>query len=179
LTPQSVFQLGGFKLQGKTEEAERKILAQAKKLEQLGCFGVVLECVPTLLAKSITEGIGIPTIGIGAGPFCDGQVLVWHDLLGLHSPYLKQTEKPKFVREFAQLSKQIQGALKSYCEAVDASKSPSVELKAQKAFPSPSESYYFPKNQDASNKKNTSDTNQVASKSEVQKLPDFKSLGDL
>jgi 3-methyl-2-oxobutanoate hydroxymethyltransferase len=141
LTPQFIFQLGGFKLQGKTQEAEKQILAQAKTLESLGCFSIVLECVPTSLGKKITHALKIPTIGIGAGPFCDGQVLVWHDLLGLTHNSLKENQKPKFVREFGQLSSNVQKALQEYCSAVD-----------QGSFPAPQESYYFPKSESEQSK---------------------------
>lgn len=95
LTPQSVNVFGGYKVQGKNDTQFQKILDDAKKLEAAGCFAIVLECVPTELARQITNAINIPTIGIGAGKMCDAQVLVWQDLLGLNTEF-----KPKFVRNF-------------------------------------------------------------------------------
>ncbi len=95
LTPQSVFQLGGFKVQGKSSEAQTEILNQALALEKAGCFSIVLECVPSNLATLITNKLAIPTIGIGAGASTDGQILVLQDMLGLNSDF-----KPKFVRHF-------------------------------------------------------------------------------
>ena len=96
LTPQSVNMFGGFKVQGKSEEAARKLLEEAKAVEEAGAFAVVLECVPAKLARLISEKISIPTIGIGAGAGCDGQVLVYQDMLALFSDF-----KPKFVKHFA------------------------------------------------------------------------------
>jgi 3-methyl-2-oxobutanoate hydroxymethyltransferase len=98
LTPQSATALGGFRVQGKTAAQARALLEDAQALEAAGAFMLVLECIPTPLARVITERLRIPTIGIGAGPHCDGQVLVWHDLLGM---YPRQT--PKFVRRYADL----------------------------------------------------------------------------
>lgn len=95
LTPQSVHQLGGFKVQGRGEKAGESLIKQANKLEELGCFGIVLEAVPSTLAEKITQNLVIPTIGIGAGVNTDGQVLVMQDLLGLNTRF-----KPKFVRTF-------------------------------------------------------------------------------
>lgn len=95
LTPQSIHQLGGFKVQGKTASDAFKILEDAKKLEELGCFSLVLECVPVALAQEITENSQIPVIGIGAGPSVDGQVLVLQDLLGMNIYF-----KPKFLRQY-------------------------------------------------------------------------------
>jgi len=95
LTPQHIHQLGGFKVQGKTAIAEKQLLEQAKQLEQAGCFCVVLECIPAKLAEMITQSLSIPTIGIGAGPNTDGQVMVFHDLLGLQTKI-----KPKFVKHY-------------------------------------------------------------------------------
>lgn len=125
LTPQSVFQLGGFKVQGKDAKAQELILDQAKRLEDAGCFSVVLECVPNNLAKKITEQLHIPTIGIGAGPDTDGQVLVWQDLLGMNDGF-----RPKFVRQYWNGLQQIQSALNQYHSDVQS-----------QAFPSPGESY--------------------------------------
>lgn len=95
LTPQSIHQLGGFKVQGKQQDQANNIINQAQKLEQAGCFALVIECVPHQLAKTITESIPIPTIGIGAGHHTDGQVLVWHDLLGLNTSF-----HPKFIKKY-------------------------------------------------------------------------------
>lgn len=95
LTPQSVFQMGGYKVQGRDDLSKELIATQSKKLEDLGCFSLVLECVPSDLAKSITQNLQIPTIGIGAGPNTDGQVLVLQDLLGL-----TRGHKPKFLKNY-------------------------------------------------------------------------------
>lgn len=113
LTPQSVNMFGGFKVQGKSEAQARKIIEEAKMLQEVGCFAVVLECVPAKLAKMISEAIDIPTIGIGAGNGCDGQVLVIQDVLGMYDAFT-----PKFVKQYANLKDSIQGAVKSYCEEV-------------------------------------------------------------
>ncbi len=109
LTPQSVNALGGFKVQGKGTDEARRLIDEAVALEQVGCFSIVLECVPTELAGFITERITIPTIGIGAGLSCDGQVLVLHDLLGLYDGHT-----PKFVRKYAQLAAEMQTAISAY-----------------------------------------------------------------
>jgi len=109
LTPQSVHQLGGFRAQGKTADAARSLLEDARILEEAGCFGLVLESVPSRVAGFISEKIKIPTIGIGAGAGCDGQVLVTHDLLGLYDKFT-----PKFVKQYAVLHEDIDKALKSY-----------------------------------------------------------------
>ena len=95
LTPQHIHTLGGFKVQGKTRSAHMALIKQAKQLETTGCFAVVLECIPMQLGKEITRSLHIPTIGIGAGPDTDGQVLVFHDLLGLQTDF-----KPKFVKSY-------------------------------------------------------------------------------
>jgi 3-methyl-2-oxobutanoate hydroxymethyltransferase len=113
LTPQSIHQLGGFKVQGKTEDSAQRILKEAKELESAGCFAVVLECVPSHLAKAISEELQIPTIGIGAGPDCDGQVLVLQDLLGMNVDF-----KPSFVRTFLDGRALIGQALNSYHQSV-------------------------------------------------------------
>ena len=113
LTPQSVNMFGGFKVQGKSEAQARKIIAEAKMLAEIGCFAIVLECVPAKLAKIISEAIEIPTIGIGAGNDCDGQVLVIQDVLGMYDAFT-----PKFVKQYVNLKDAIQGAAKSYCEEV-------------------------------------------------------------
>ena len=109
LTPQSVNAFGGFKVQGKGADDARRLIDEAVALEQAGCFSLVLECVPSELAQLITERISIPTIGIGAGIHCDGQVLVYHDLLGLYEGL-----KPKFVRRYAQIGNDIQAAIERY-----------------------------------------------------------------
>ena len=109
LTPQSVNALGGFKLQGKNADDARRLIDEAVALERAGCFSLVLECVPSELAALITEQVTIPTIGIGAGPSCDGQVLVYHDLLGLYDGHT-----PKFVRRYANTGQEIQAAIETY-----------------------------------------------------------------
>jgi 3-methyl-2-oxobutanoate hydroxymethyltransferase len=113
LTPQSVNALGGFKLQGKNADDARRLLDEAVALERAGCFALVLECVPSELAAMITERIAIPTIGIGAGPSCDGQVLVYHDILGMYDGHT-----PKFVRKYANAAADLQTALESYLSDV-------------------------------------------------------------
>ncbi len=113
LTPQSATALGGYRVQGKTAAAARGLLADALALEAAGAFMVVLECIPTPLAQAITERLAIPTIGIGAGPLCDGQVLVWHDLLGLYP-----RKPPKFVRQYAALGEAARQGLAAYCAEV-------------------------------------------------------------
>lgn len=120
LTPQSIHALGGFHVQGKTVEAARQLERDARAVESAGAFSVVLESVPRDLAARITQKLRIPTIGIGAGPDCDGQVLVLHDLLGL-----TQGHKPKFARQYADLSGEISRAVTSYCEDVRACTFPS------------------------------------------------------
>jgi 3-methyl-2-oxobutanoate hydroxymethyltransferase len=113
LTPQSVNALGGFKLQGKNADDARRLLDEAVALERAGCFSIVLECVPTELAAMITEQVTIPTIGIGAGPSCDGQVLVFHDVLGIYDGHT-----PKFVRQYAHIAQDMQQALEQYLAEV-------------------------------------------------------------
>jgi 3-methyl-2-oxobutanoate hydroxymethyltransferase len=109
LTPQSLNTLGGFKLQGKNADDARRLLDEAVALERAGCFSLVLECVPSELAAMITDQITIPTIGIGAGPSCDGQVLVFHDVLGIYDGHT-----PKFVRQYAHVAQDMQQALEQY-----------------------------------------------------------------
>ncbi len=109
LTPQSVNPLGGFKLQGKNVEDGRRLIDEALALDAAGCFSIVLECVPSELAAMITERVSVPTIGIGAGPHCDGQVLVFHDLLGLYDGHT-----PKFVRRYATLGEEMKSAIEHY-----------------------------------------------------------------
>lgn len=113
LTPQSVHQLGGYKVQGKQEEAARRIKEDAKILEEAGAFSLVLECVPKGLAAEITAALTIPTIGIGAGVHCDGQVLVVHDMLGLFERFT-----PKFVKKYTLLNMQICEAVRTYIKEV-------------------------------------------------------------
>lgn len=113
LTPQQVARLGGFKSQGRTAEAAKKLVADAKALAAAGCFALVLEAVPAEVAQRITDEIHIPTIGIGAGPHCDGQVLVFHDVLGL-CPGLR----PSFVKQYADLWTPARDALAAYCDEV-------------------------------------------------------------
>jgi len=119
LTPQSVNAMGGFKVQGKGVEEARRLIDEARALEQAGCFSLVLECVPAELAAFITERISIPTIGIGAGPSCDGQVLVFHDVLGLYDGHT-----PKFVRKYAHLADEMKTALTNFITDVREGKFP-------------------------------------------------------
>lgn len=114
LTPQSINTFGGFKVQGKTETAAKKLIEDAKAVEEAGAFLLVLECVPAKLAKLVTESINIPTIGIGAGAGCDGQVLVIYDMLGMFSDF-----KPKFVKHFANAGDVIREAVKTYIAEID------------------------------------------------------------
>lgn len=109
LTPQSVHALGGFKVQGKEGDAARRLFDEAVALDRAGCFAIVLECVPAEIAAWITERVSCPTIGIGAGPATDGQVLVFHDLLGLYDGHT-----PKFVRRYAEAGTVMQEALQRY-----------------------------------------------------------------
>lgn len=113
LTPQSLNALGGFKVQGKDEESAKKIIEDALAIQEAGAFAIVLECVPDKLAKRITELLDIPTIGIGAGLDCDGQVLVYQDMLGLYSDFT-----PKFVKRFANAGDEMRKGIKSYIDAV-------------------------------------------------------------
>lgn len=122
LTPQTAGLLGGFKLQGKNMDAARKIIDEAKALEQAGAFSLVVECVPEELGRAITDAVKIPVIGIGAGRYCDGQVLVYHDLLGLFDRFT-----PKFVKKYANIGDQIVNALKDYKNEVREVKFPSDE----------------------------------------------------
>jgi 3-methyl-2-oxobutanoate hydroxymethyltransferase len=113
LTPQSATILGGFKTQGRTASAARRLVLDAHALEDAGCCSLVLEAVPAPVAARITAELSIPTIGIGAGPDCDGQVLVYHDLLGLTEGHL-----PRFVKRYANLSREIRDALEAYASEV-------------------------------------------------------------
>lgn len=122
LTPQTAVKLGGFVVQGKTKESAKRILNSAIALEKAGCFSCVLECIPAELARQITTQLSIPTIGIGAGRYCDGQVLVTDDMLGLFEKF-----RPKFVKRYADLSSQVLRALSSYKEEVTSGRFPTKE----------------------------------------------------
>ncbi len=113
LTPQSIHQIGGYKVQGKKEDAARKIIEEAKILEEAGAFSLVLECIPEGLASEITHSLTIPTIGIGAGVNCDGQVLVINDMLGIYERFT-----PKHVKKYANLNLEIKKAVKTYIAEV-------------------------------------------------------------
>jgi len=118
LTPQSVHRMGGFKVQRDADE----LLADARAVEQAGAFSLVVEGVPTDIGTKVTAAVTIPTVGIGAGPHCDGQVLVWHDLLGLYDGL-----RPKFVKRYAELGQLAKGAVAEYCEEVRAGTFPAAE----------------------------------------------------
>jgi 3-methyl-2-oxobutanoate hydroxymethyltransferase len=122
LTPQSVQVFGGFKTQGKTAQAARKLVQDALALQEAGCFALVLESIPEQLARAITQKLEIVTIGIGAGAGCDGQVLVYHDVLGLFDRFV-----PRFVRQYANLNQQILEALTQFRAEIDARAFPSGE----------------------------------------------------
>lgn len=122
LTPQRVAALGGFKVQGKTAEAARRLLEEAKALEEAGAFCIVLEAIPAPIASRITAAVGIPTIGIGAGSDCDGQVLVFHDLLGLFDRFV-----PKFVKQYANLRDMAAQAISEYRQDVENGNFPGTE----------------------------------------------------
>ncbi|TAJ09581.1 MAG: 3-methyl-2-oxobutanoate hydroxymethyltransferase [Nitrospirae bacterium] len=126
MTPQSVHRYGGYKVQGKQKDQAETLIEDAKALEAAGVFSIVLEAIPAQLAKTVTEALTIPTIGIGAGPHCDGQVLVLYDLLGLFDDFT-----PKFVKPYAHLKADALQALRRYKEEVEQGK-----------FPSDSESYH-------------------------------------
>lgn len=125
LTPQSINQFGSYKLRAKEDAEAEKLKQDIKLLEQLGCFAVVLEKIPSQLAKDVTQSISIPTIGIGAGVHCDGQVLVYQDMVGMNEGF-----KPKFLRKYLNLYEQITGAVHQYVK----------DVKAQ-SFPNENESY--------------------------------------
>lgn len=114
LTPQSVHRMGGFRVQGRTEDERARVLADAQAVEEAGAVAVVLEGMPADLAADVTRKLAIPTIGIGAGPHCDGQVLVLHDMLGLDGGH----RRPKFVKDFLVEGGSIAGAVQAYCAAV-------------------------------------------------------------
>ena len=122
LTPQSVNAFGGFKVQGKSEEDARRLIEEAKAVEAAGAFAIVLECIPAKLAKLITESVSIPTIGIGAGADCDGQVLVYQDMLALFSDF-----KPKFVKHFANAGEVMKQGFTDYIKEVKEGTFPAAE----------------------------------------------------
>lgn len=119
LTPQTAAQLGGFKVRGRDAETAKQLIEQALFLEEVGCFSLVLECIPDQISKIITEKLKIPTIGIGAGPWCDGQVLVTYDMIGLFERF-----RPKFVKQYVDLSSQILEAIKKFRDEVSQEKFP-------------------------------------------------------
>jgi len=121
-TPQSIHQLGGFKVQGKTPEVAKKLLKDAQVLAEAGAFAIVLECVPAPLSKLITQRVGIPTIGIGAGSDCDGQVQVISDILGLYTDFV-----PKHAKRYAKLAEEIKAAVSDYVAEVKSVSFPTVE----------------------------------------------------
>ncbi|MHA2118107.1 MAG: 3-methyl-2-oxobutanoate hydroxymethyltransferase [Candidatus Thorarchaeota archaeon] len=122
LTPQSIFEVGGYRVQGRTAKQTKEMVKQAQALEDAGAFSIVIELVPSETAKVITETIGIPTIGIGAGPHCDGQVLVLHDMLGLFQDF-----KPKFVKRYANIREVIQNAVNEFSSDVREGKFPDAD----------------------------------------------------
>jgi 3-methyl-2-oxobutanoate hydroxymethyltransferase len=131
LTPQSVHALGGFKVQGKTADDRRRLIEDAKRLEDAGCFSIVLEAIPEDLAEEITRALHIPTIGIGAGAACDGQILVCYDLLGMNPDFT-----PKFVKRYDDLYSRIKDATQNYADEVK-----------RGAFPDAAHSFHSPKPQ--------------------------------
>ena len=122
LTPQSIHQLGGHRVQGKTADAAKRLVEDALALEQAGAFAIVLELVPVQLAKLVTGKLRIPTIGIGAGPFCDGQVQVINDMLGLFTDFV-----PRHAKQYAKLASTIKGSISEYCSEVKSGAFPSAE----------------------------------------------------
>ena len=121
LTPQSIHQFGGFRVQGRGEEGQA-VIAQAEQLQAAGCFAIVLECVPWPIAAKVTEQLHIPTIGIGAGPQCDGQVLVLQDMLGFNTQF-----KPKFLRTYLDGANLVKNSINHYVEDVRSGRFPGVE----------------------------------------------------
>jgi len=122
LTPQSINAFGGFKVQGKSEESAKKIIEDAKIIEEAGAFMLVMECVPERLAKIVTESVNIPTIGIGAGKYCDGQVLVYQDMLGMFTDFV-----PKFVKKYADVGEIMKNAFSEYIKEVKSGAFPAEE----------------------------------------------------
>ena len=131
LTPQSATMLGGYRAQGRSAEKALALLSDARALEATGCFSLVLEAVPAPVAKRVTDSLGIPTIGIGAGADCDGQVLVWHDLLGLYDG-----RTARFVKRYADVGETIRSALESYAADV-----------RERAFPEEQHTYSMPEDE--------------------------------
>jgi 3-methyl-2-oxobutanoate hydroxymethyltransferase len=127
LTPQSIHAMGGFKVQGKQAEQARKLVQAAKSLAHAGCFAIVLEGVPVRVAEMVTDAVDVPTIGIGAGPHCDGQVLVYHDVLGIEDRFV-----PKFVRRYADVKGVSVDAIRAYADDVRSG-----------AFPNDDEAYHL------------------------------------
>ncbi|MCE6990744.1 3-methyl-2-oxobutanoate hydroxymethyltransferase [Dyadobacter sp. CY323] len=125
LTPQSIYKFGTYTVRAKQEDEARKLLEDAKMLEEIGCFSMVLEKIPSTLTKKVSENVGIPTIGIGAGPHADGQILVLHDLLGINKAF-----KPRFLRRYADLNGVMTDAISNYIKDVKG-----------KSFPNEQESY--------------------------------------
>jgi 3-methyl-2-oxobutanoate hydroxymethyltransferase len=122
LTPQSIHRMGGYKVQGKTEESAKRLIEESHIVEDAGAFSLLLEAIPMELAKKITEELSIPTIGIGAGPYCDGQVLVLHDVIGLFERFV-----PKFVKKYANLKEEALKAIRTYKEEIEKGMFPSEE----------------------------------------------------
>src|ERR1044072_4200522 len=125
LTPQSIYKFGTYNVRAKEEEEANKLRTDAKLLEEAGCFGLVLEKIPAQLAKEVTESLSVPTIGIAAGKYCDGQVLVMHDMLGINTEF-----KPRFLRQYLNIYEQVTGAVQKYIKDVKG-----------KDFPNDSEQY--------------------------------------
>jgi 3-methyl-2-oxobutanoate hydroxymethyltransferase len=125
LTPQSIYKFGTYNVRAKEEAEANKLRNDAKLLEEAGCFAVVLEKIPAQLAKEVTASISIPTIGIGAGKYCDGQVLVMHDMLGINTEF-----KPRFLRQYLNLYEQVTNAVQQYVNDVKSN-----------SFPADTESY--------------------------------------
>lgn len=122
LTPQSLYQFGGYKVQGRDKESADRLFSDALSLERAGCFAIVLECIPWQLGKRITEAVSIPTIGIGAGLHCDGQVLVINDMLGIHHAPL-----PRFVKKYDELGQRMKDAVKAFIDEVKDGRFPDIE----------------------------------------------------
>jgi 3-methyl-2-oxobutanoate hydroxymethyltransferase len=120
LTPQSIHRMGGYKVQGKTEESAKRLIEEAHNVEDAGAFSLLLEAIPMDLAKTISQELSIPTIGIGAGPHCDGQVLVLHDVIGLFDRFV-----PKFIKQYANLKETALNAIKEYREDIEKGTFPS------------------------------------------------------
>lgn len=132
LTPQSIHALGGFRVQGKSDDAAAHLLADAKALEEAGAYAIVLEAMPVDLARRITESVGVPTIGIGAGPHCDGQVLVCYDFLGMFRDI-----RPKFVKRYAEIGDAISAAVRDYVAEVQSGAFPEARHSFGAADPKP------------------------------------------